>query len=59
VKFGEPASNIIEVARNSGADLIVLGVRSGDRYGLATHVERTVAHDVVVNASWPVLTVRA
>jgi nucleotide-binding universal stress UspA family protein len=58
VKFGEPAEQIVEVARQCGADLIVLGIRSGDRFGVATHVERTTAHHVVVNASCPVLTVR-
>jgi len=58
VKYGEPAEHIIEVARRCGADLIVLGVRNGDRLGVATHVQRTIAHEVVVNASCPVLTVR-
>lgn len=58
VKYGEPADRIIEVARTRGIDLIVLGVRNGDRFGVATHVERTTAHDVVVNASCLVLTVR-
>ena len=58
VRYGEPAEHIIEVARRCGADLIVLGVRNGDRLGIATHLERTIAHDVVVSASCPVLTVR-
>lgn len=58
VKFGKPAENIVDVARTCGADLIVLGIRDGDRFGVASHVERTVAHHVVVNASCPVLTVR-
>jgi nucleotide-binding universal stress UspA family protein len=58
VRYGEPAEHIIEVARQCGADVIVLGVRNGDRFGVATHLERTIAHDVVVSASCPVLTVR-
>jgi nucleotide-binding universal stress UspA family protein len=58
VKYGEPAQNIIDTASRCGADLIVLGVRNGDPFGVATHVEQTIAHEVVVNASCPVLTVR-
>jgi len=58
VKHGEPAEHIIEVARKSGADLIVLGIRQGDQFGVATHAERTIAHEVVVKASCPVLTIR-
>jgi nucleotide-binding universal stress UspA family protein len=58
VKYGKPAEHIIKVAMGSGAGLIVLGVRSGDHLGVATHVARTITHDVVANASCPVLTVR-
>ena len=58
VKYGAPAQNIIDTASRCGADLIVLGIREGDVFGVATHVERTVAHDVMVGAPCPVLTVR-
>ncbi len=58
VKNGKPADRIIEVAGRSGADLIVLGVRKGDDFGLATHAERRTAHNVVVHAPCPVLTIR-
>jgi nucleotide-binding universal stress UspA family protein len=58
VKHGEPAERIIEVARGSGADLIVLGIRKGDDFGVVTHARRTIAHDVVAKASCPVLTFR-
>ncbi len=58
VKYGEPADHIIETAGQCGADLIVLGIHRGDRLGIATHVEGTIAHEVVVKASCPVLTVR-
>jgi nucleotide-binding universal stress UspA family protein len=57
VKYGEPAKNIIDTASTCDADLIVLGVHHGGGYGAATHVELTIAHDVVVNAPCPVLTV--
>jgi nucleotide-binding universal stress UspA family protein len=58
VKYGEPAKNIIDTASRFDADLIVLGVRDGNRFGVATHVDRSIAHNVVINASCPVLTVR-
>jgi nucleotide-binding universal stress UspA family protein len=59
VKYGNPADEILEVARKHGADLIVLGVRdAGKRLGAATHLERRTAHKVVAHAHCPVLTVR-
>ena len=58
VKHGNPAERIVEVAGTSGADLIVLGVRQGDDFGLATHAERRTAHHVVLHAPCPVLTIR-
>jgi nucleotide-binding universal stress UspA family protein len=58
VKHGRPAERILEVAGKSCADLIVLGVRKGDDFGIATHADRATAHNVVVNAACPVLTVR-
>ncbi len=58
IKYGEPAKGIVQTARACGADLIVLAVRDGDRFGAATHLPGTTAHQVVVNASCPVLTVR-
>ena len=58
VKYGEPAKNIIDTASSCDADLIVLGVHHGGGFGATTHVKLTIAHDVVVNAPCPVLTVR-
>jgi nucleotide-binding universal stress UspA family protein len=58
VKHGAPAQNIIDTASKCGADLIVLGIRSGDTFGVAAHVQRPIAHEVVENAPCPVLTVR-
>jgi nucleotide-binding universal stress UspA family protein len=59
VEYGEPADRIVEVAKQRGADLIVLGVRdAAGRMGAATHLERATAHKVVVHAACPVLTVR-
>lgn len=59
VKFGDAAQNMLEVAKEQQADLIVLGVRgAGGAIGVATHVADAIAHDVVSNAKCPVLTVR-
>jgi nucleotide-binding universal stress UspA family protein len=59
VRYGNPAARILEVAKERKADLIVLGVREAARFrGAATHLERTTAHEIVANASCPVLTVR-
>lgn len=59
VEYGEPANRIVEIAKQRGVDLIVLGVRqAAGRMGAATHLERATAHKVVAHASCPVLTVR-
>ncbi len=59
VEYGEPADRIVEVAKQRGADLIVLGVRdAAGRLGAATHLDRATAHKVVSHAACPVLTVR-
>lgn len=59
VEFGRPFDRILEVARESKADLIVLGIRSAKGHlGTATHVDRATGHNVVVRATCPVLTVR-
>jgi len=60
VEHGPEAQKIMEAAIAVGADLIVLGVR-GPQGGLGatTHILPSIAHDVVVHAECPVLTVRA
>jgi nucleotide-binding universal stress UspA family protein len=60
VEQGEEAKKITEVATALGADLIVLGVRSPQGgMGTTTHFLQSIAHQVVVEAQCPVLTVRA
>jgi nucleotide-binding universal stress UspA family protein len=60
VEQGDEAAKIMEVAIAIGADLIVLGARAPHGMaGGATHMGRSVAHEVVVNAPCPVLTFRA
>ena len=60
VEYGQPAERIVEAAKERGADLIVMGIRSAAAHlGAATHLERPTAHKVVVHAHCPVITVRA
>jgi nucleotide-binding universal stress UspA family protein len=60
VEQGSEAEKINEVAIAVGADLIVLGVRAPQGgVGAVTHLLSSIAHEVVVNAQCPVLTVRA
>lgn len=59
VEYGEPASRILHVAAQCSADLLVLGARCAmEHLAAATHQGRTTAHQVVVHAKCPVLTVR-
>lgn len=59
VRLGDPAEVILNLARERGADLIVLGVRKPEaNLGLTTHFGRAVAYRVVSEAACPVLTVR-
>jgi nucleotide-binding universal stress UspA family protein len=60
VEQGPEAEKIMEVATALGADLIVLGVRRPQGgLGATTHLMQSIAHQVVINAECPVLTVRA
>jgi len=59
VRFGHPAEKILDCAKESGADLIVMGVRAPhSQFGIETHFERATAHRVVTHAVCPVLTMR-
>lgn len=59
IEYGNPGDMIIEAAKDRGADVIVMGVRSAAGHlGVATHVQRATAHEVVAHASCPVLTIR-
>jgi nucleotide-binding universal stress UspA family protein len=59
VQYGNPGEQILDTAKERGADLIILGVRNAaGQLGAATHLERTTAHKVVAHALCPVLTVR-
>jgi nucleotide-binding universal stress UspA family protein len=56
LEYGEPASVILEVAREIGADLIVMGTHG--RTGLRHLLMGSVAEQVVRGAPCPVLTLR-
>ena len=59
IEYGDAAERIVEAARQREADLIVLGIRAATGVpGAATHLERPIAHKVVVNAPCPVLVIR-
>lgn len=59
VLHGLPAEKILEAAEKEKADLIVMGVRETKSVLSATHLASAVAHQVVSQATCPVLTVRA
>ena len=54
--FGEAVEEIITMARETNADLLVMGAKT--RESLAGHVPVTIAYSVVTKARCPVLTVR-
>ena len=59
VTQGIPSAEILNVAEEIDADLIVLGVRPATGHlGITTHLARPTAHKVVSQALCPVLTVR-
>jgi nucleotide-binding universal stress UspA family protein len=59
VDFGDPGERIVAVARERGADLIVLGLHElKSSVTAAVHLENSTAYKVVANANCPVLTVR-
>jgi nucleotide-binding universal stress UspA family protein len=59
VRHGAPAEEILKVAGEEHADLIVLGLRNAKGVLRATHLPTAVAHLVISQAPCPVLTVRA
>jgi nucleotide-binding universal stress UspA family protein len=51
VRFGTTADQILKLAKERDADLIVLGIRGSQGVpGAATHIERVTAHKVVAHA---------
>jgi nucleotide-binding universal stress UspA family protein len=56
VTFGLAHDEILEIARDCQADLIVMGTKA--RNNLAGHVPLTIAYNVATKAECPILTVR-
>jgi nucleotide-binding universal stress UspA family protein len=57
VESGSPPDVIVNIARELGSDLIVMSVHHASR--LATHLPWAVAHEVVIDAPCPVITIRS
>ncbi len=58
-QFAPPAEQILEIARERAADLIVLGVRPAHgAVSTVTHLAHTTAQHIVAHAACPVLTIR-
>ena len=58
VESGEAADVLERVARERGADLIVLGAHVGGYPQISTHLPVHVSHHLISHAACPVLTVR-
>jgi nucleotide-binding universal stress UspA family protein len=58
IKYGLPSGQILQVARESGADLIVLGARHPEPAKINSHLPWATAARVIAEAHCPVLTVR-
>jgi len=56
VGFGDPANEILELARERKADLIVMGAKRGSR--LTGHLPLSTAYTVAASAASPVMTVK-
>jgi nucleotide-binding universal stress UspA family protein len=58
VEFGNASEQILNVAQERNADLIVLGAKFAGHVAAATHLASATAHTVVSHATCPVMTVR-
>jgi len=58
IKYGLPSARILEVAMETGADLIVLGARHPEPARINSHLPWATAARVIAEAECPVLTVR-
>ncbi|HZP32798.1 MAG TPA: universal stress protein [Candidatus Acidoferrales bacterium] len=58
VEFGNAAEEILRVAEEEKADLIVIGAKPTAHVDAATHLGSAVAHRVMASAKCPVLAVR-
>jgi nucleotide-binding universal stress UspA family protein len=59
VQFGLPSERILQVALETKADLIFMGLRPSAHIAIASHMPWATAYEVVCGAGCPVLTVRS
>jgi nucleotide-binding universal stress UspA family protein len=57
-EFGKAAEQILRVAEERNAGLLVLGAKATGHMGAATHFSSAIAHKVISSAICPVLTIR-
>jgi nucleotide-binding universal stress UspA family protein len=57
IEAGEPAEQILNLAKARRADLIVIGVKSAAAVPAAGHLPWSTAHRIISMAECPVLTV--
>jgi nucleotide-binding universal stress UspA family protein len=57
-RIGLATGTILRAAKDSNADLIVMGVHSTRAITAVTHIPWTTAHQVIIHAECPVLTIR-
>ena len=58
IEFGQPANQILKIAEQREADMIVLGARDSAEVG-TSHLPWSTAHHVIAGAHCPVLTLRS
>ena len=58
IEVGDPAEQILNVAKVRRAELIVIGVKAASVVPGATHIPWATAHKIISTAECPVLTVR-
>lgn len=58
IEVGEPAQQILNVAKARRADLIVLGIKAAAAVPGADHIPWATAHKIIAAAECPILTVR-
>ena len=58
VRIGFPSEEILRIAKEQSADLIVMGVHAASSPRASAHLPWAIGHEVVSQATCPVLTVR-
>jgi nucleotide-binding universal stress UspA family protein len=59
IEVGQPAEQILNVAKARRSQLIVLAVKAASNFAAATHAPWAIAHKIISEAECPVFTVRA